>query len=180
MGMSTVKLTPLSPVSLQLLSVASLHLPAITANDVPLIIHHVNRIESLKVSLNSLEWPAKRATSVSADTSNRWVPHRPRGTCRNAALPSSTFRTAPLTITSRHEEARHRVSLRNFQSSNSIFNLVYPDPSERSQGYLKETTALQFVEETGATRRIRTADLLITKNSQAVVNLTHPEKPQKK
>jgi hypothetical protein len=134
MGMSTVKLTALSPVSLQLLSIASLHLPAITANYVPLIIHHVNRVESLKVSLDSLEWPAKRATSVSADcqTDPCFTGHVVLA--RNAALPSSTFCTASLTITSRHEEARHRVSLRNFQSSNSIFNLVYPDPSERSQG----------------------------------------------
>jgi hypothetical protein len=70
MGMSAVKLTPLFPISLQLPGVASLHLPAITANCVPLIIHHVNRIEVLKGSLDSLEWLAKRATSVSADTSN--------------------------------------------------------------------------------------------------------------
>jgi hypothetical protein len=103
MGVSAVKLTQLSPVSLQLLSVASLHLPAITANYVPLMIHHINRIESLKVSLDSLEWPAKRATNVSADMSNRCVHHRPRDIARNAALLSSTFRTAPLTITSRHE-----------------------------------------------------------------------------
>ncbi|MGN6717631.1 MAG: hypothetical protein ACTHLX_09580, partial [Candidatus Binatia bacterium] len=61
-----MKLTPLFPISLQLPGVASLHLPAITANYVPLIIHHVNRIESLKGSLDSLEWLAKRATSVSA------------------------------------------------------------------------------------------------------------------
>jgi hypothetical protein len=119
MGMSTVKLTPLSPVSLQLLSVTSLHLPAITANYVPLIIRHVNRIELLKVPLDSLEWPAKRATSVSADTSNRWVLHAHVILARNAALPSSTFRTAPLTIMSR-PEARHRVSPQNFQSSDSI------------------------------------------------------------
>ena len=68
------------------------------------MIHHINRIESLKVSLDSLEWPAKRATNVSADTSNRCVHHRPRDIARNAALLSSTFRTAPLTITSRHED----------------------------------------------------------------------------
>jgi len=73
-----------------------------------------------------------------------------------------------------------RVSLRNFPSSNSIFNLFIQTHRNEVRGYLEETTALQFVEETGATRRIRTADLLITKNSQAVVNLTQPEKPQKK
>jgi hypothetical protein len=66
-----MKLTPLPPVSLQLLSVASLHLPAITANYMPLIIHHVNRIESLKATLDSLERLARPVTSVSADTSNR-------------------------------------------------------------------------------------------------------------
>lgn len=103
MGVSTVKLTALSPVSLQLLRVASLHLPAITANYVPLIIHHANRIESLKVSLDSLKWLAKPAISVSADTSNRCVLHRACDIARNPALPSSTFRTALLTITPRHE-----------------------------------------------------------------------------
>ncbi|MGE5057690.1 MAG: hypothetical protein ACM3N3_00345, partial [Betaproteobacteria bacterium] len=78
-------------------------MPAITANYVPLIIHHVNRIESLKVSLDSLKWLAKPAISVSADTSNRCVLHRARDIARNPALPSSTFRTALLTITPRHE-----------------------------------------------------------------------------
>ena len=153
-----MKLAPLSPVSLQLLSVASLHLPAITANYVPLRIRHINRIESLKVSVDSLEWPAKRATSVSADTSNRCVLHRPRDIARNAALPCSTFRTAPLTITRRHEAS----ITAKFPVEQLDLQFVYPDPSERSQGYLEERTALQFVEETGATRRSRTADLLIT------------------
>jgi hypothetical protein len=159
MGVSAVKLTQLSPVSLQLLSVASLHLPAITANYVPLMIHHINRIESLKVSLDSLEWPAKRATNVSADTSNRCVHHRPRDIARNAALLSSTFRTAPLTITSRHEAsitAKFLVEQLDLQ-----FSLSRPIGT-KSGGYLEERRRCNSLKKTGATRRIRTADLLIT------------------
>jgi hypothetical protein len=55
MGMSAVKLTPLFPISLQLPGVASLHLPAITANYVPLIIHHLNRGELLEASVEILK-----------------------------------------------------------------------------------------------------------------------------
>jgi hypothetical protein len=75
-----------------------------------------------------------------------------------------------------------RVLLRNFPVTqlDLQFSVVYPPPSERSQGYLEERTALQFFEETGATRRIRTADLLITKNSQPTAKINQSEKSQRK
>ena len=44
----------------------------------------------------------------------------------------------------------------------------------------EEKATLQVLEKTGATRRSRTGDLLITKNSQPVENLSQPEKLQKK